>query len=96
MKLTLRIFGGFAGGIRRLPKVLDTELLEEAKSNRIRDLVDKLRSESTRLENVEKPQPDSMSYRLEVSEGETNFQLSCSDAAMSDTFGELVNAVQGH
>ena len=90
MKVTLTSSGGFAAAVRlgRPPLVVDAAGLPPAEAGELAGLVTAARAEepAPRAERAR----DAMSHTITVEDGGSSAVLSCSDAAMSPAYADLL------
>ena len=95
MKLTLESFGGLAAGIRRPPKVVDTDSLSPEEAATATQLVAAAKtapSSKTQNSNAR----DAVGYVITIEDAGDKQELEASDLNLSDSFVALRNYIQQH
>lgn len=91
MKLTLKVFGGFAPGLLPRPRVVDTSRLDATHANRLAALV-------ARLHDAAPPprHPDELRYELAIDDPDGCRTVCCADSTMTPAFEQVMSFVQEH
>lgn len=97
MKITLTSTGGFAAGIRRPPRVLESASISEQAAVELERLVAVAKLASEGKEAHPGHARDTMSYTITVEEeGAKKTVLSQSDTTMSPSFAALLQCLERH
>ena len=91
MKLTLKVFGGFAPGLLPRPRVLDANRLDAALAARLHALV-------THLHGTDPAErhPDERRYELAIDDHDGCRTVGCGDATMTPSFAEVMEIMEAH
>jgi hypothetical protein len=92
VKVKLAVFGGFASGINRPVKELDTARLPEDDASELQCLLEVARS-ALASETSELTR-DAQSYCIEVDDGATTMRLEAEDGSMPPQFRALLNRIR--
>lgn len=91
MKLTLRVFGGFAPGLLPRPRVVDASRLDPHHAHRLATLVAGLRGADDATRH-----PDERRYELAIDDETGCRRVSCADSTMTPSFEALMAFVEAH
>jgi len=94
MKLTLKHSGGLAAGMRRPPRVLDTNSLSMQNANQLSQLVRMAIAEPSTDNQAPGPCRDGMSYSLTIDVDGNLTDLRGSDAVMTPAFAKLIDYLE--
>jgi hypothetical protein len=96
MKVTLETYGGFAAGIRRPARTVDTASLSAPQAAELVRLV--AAASSGRSDDSADPgrARDAMSYEITVEDGGRSITLTGSDTSMSPSFRALRQWIEAH
>jgi hypothetical protein len=95
MLITLKTHGGFAAGVARQPRTLDTAALDEREAARVQHLVQSV-METPETAPPSRALPDAMTYTLTVQEGDRVRAIKVSDTSMTPALGELIDCLEQH
>lgn len=97
MKVTLTTQGGFAAGIRRPPRVLETKALPEAATAELEKLIAAAKSSPMAKEPNLGHARDAMTYTITVDHpGGEQTVISQADTAFSSSFAALIQWLEQH
>ena len=91
MKLTLKVFGGFAPGLLPRPRVLDTARLDPTHASRLRSLVAHLHDAAPSPRH-----PDERRYELAIDDDAGCRTVCCADSTMTPAFEEAIAFMEAH
>lgn len=97
MHVRLSTHGGFAAGIRRPPKCIDSDQLPSSAAAELARLVEALKSSVVWPNSLAGASRDTLSYTIAFeSENEPPFRFTQSDGAMSPEFAALLDWIRQH
>lgn len=96
MKVTLARHGGFAAGIRRPPRTVDSVALPETAAQELTRLVSAAKNAPGTADDGPGRARDAMSYTITVEESGQSTVLRQSDTTMSPTFAALLEWLERH
>lgn len=98
MKVTITEHGGFAPGIRRPSKTVDSESLPADAAKKLTDLVSKASEGATAAAAAgsSRVAPDSVSYVVQIEDSGKATELRLNDANMTQPFADLVQWLHDH
>jgi hypothetical protein len=96
MKVTLTKHGGLAAGIRRPPRIVDTDTLPKPAAVELARLVAAVKAVPAAEEDGPGRARDAMSYTITVEDDGRPTVLSQSDTTMSPAFAGLLNWLEKH
>ena len=91
MKLTLKVFGGFAPGLLPRPRVLDATRLNSALAARLHALVAHMHV----VDSAER-HPDERRYELAIDDDGGCRTVRCGDSTMTPSFAEVMEIMEAH
>ena len=91
MKLTLKMFGGFAPGLLPRPRVLDTARLDATRARHLAALVARLRAAAPTERH-----PDERGYELAIDDEAGCRTVRCADSTMTPAFEETMAFIEAH
>lgn len=93
MKVTLQIHGGFAGGLRRAPIVVDGAKLDSADAARLRGLIDQAKARAAPAAPARR-RADVQTYVIQVDDDGAIDELRGSDLDQTEEFRALRRFVE--
>lgn len=97
MKITLAKHGGFAAGIHRPPRILDSATLPEQDAAELARLVADVRTAPAPAGDAIERARDAMSYTITVEEDDgSQTVLRQSDVTMTPPFASLIDWIRRH
>ena len=91
MKLTLKVFGGFAPALLPRPRVVDTARLDASVAHRLASLVARLPGS-----DAAERHPDERRYELAIDDDTGCRTVCCGDTTMTPSFAEVKSLVEKH
>ena len=91
MKLTLKVFGGFAPGLLPRPRVLDAAHLDGARARHLATLVARLHGAAPTERH-----PDERRYELAIDDDAGCRTVCCADSTMTPAFEEVMGFMETH
>lgn len=95
MKLTLMTRGGFATGIRRPPRVVDSSQLPESAARKLTQLVAAARAVPEDVEKGPGRARDAMTYTITIDDNGESTVVKQSDTMMTPQFAALLEWLEG-
>ena len=91
MKLTLRVFGGFAPALLPRPRVVDSTRLDPPHASRLAALVKHLHDAAPSPRH-----PDERRYELAIDDDGGCRTVCCADSTMTPAFEQVMSFVEEH
>lgn len=96
MKITLRLHGGIAAGVRRAPSVVDTTRLPEGPASELSSLLAAAQATQVAHSGAPGRARDAISYSIEIEDNGVMTVLRETDATLSEPFARLVTWIGQH